>query len=269
MLKILIASFLFFSFGLSAQKVTETIYFFKNLEIKDSTQLLLVTHRAQTNTAHLLGNRLYSDTSYIRKLKENSYKEIIDGEYEAHFCGYDMYFYGVYGNEVQFLNAANSQCGLNDLGCETLDTMLFLGAPLHFDTLDIGTSFWSSNYDSILENSILTTSHDIVIWDLARNKKYPRFYYDYSFEVILENDSEKSEREIIETYLATITDNLNGVNWHYRYQDSINRIFEGPEIRFQCYLKDFRKADFEQMNLKPVNKQFDPQNNYLLLKPEN
>ena len=267
MLRILLIFLIINPFRITAQTVTETIYFFQNLEIREGTQLLLVTNRAQTHTAHLLGNRLYSDTSYMRKLKENSYKEIIDGISEVHLCGYDMYFYAVNGDEVRYLNAANSNCGLNDLGCEELDTMLFTGTPLYFDTLNIPGNEWNSKNDSILEKAVFTTSHWVDHWGIAQSEKFPRFYYDYYFEVVLKNEQGKSRRELIEQYVSTLTDDFNGFNWNYDYDDSINRIFEGPESRFQCYLKDFRKSDFTNMELKPVSKVFDPRDHYLILKP--
>jgi hypothetical protein len=84
-----------------------------------------------------LNARIYSDTNFIKQLKESWYVEVEENGVGRtyHKCGHDMHFYKLSGNEFTYLNQLNLNCQEYDIGSENLHVLSEFGKPLHIDTL--------------------------------------------------------------------------------------------------------------------------------------
>ena len=68
-------------------------FYFPDLDINDSTSLVLIVVDPQTDELRQLGHRIIKDTSVISKIKSSYYTEYEEGSKIVNFCGHDMFFY--------------------------------------------------------------------------------------------------------------------------------------------------------------------------------
>lgn len=231
-------------------------YFFDDrLEINDSTTLVLIVHLPQTKFAQDLNHRIYTDTNFIRKIKESWFtlRDTTLHGYTSHRCDFDLYFYNSTDSGLIYLNHLNSQCDQDKLGSKSFEILLESGKPLHVDTL---TRIGVNSYRANLFNEHLITSFvegNNEHWGVCRTKKYPRIYYESYFTVQLELDSNFTVIENVEQFLLKHTQNLDGINWNiarsnFKGKDKIKR-----SIDVTIYLKSAHFKAFEGFKLVPIS----------------
>jgi hypothetical protein len=190
-------------------------YFFKeNLPLNDSSGLILIIREPQTEFAKNLNHRIYRDTNFIKIVNESWFQEVKkDEEKVVHFCGFDMFFYKLEGNNMKFLNRMNSQCDINEINCKNFNILKEYGSPLHVDTLiEIPKSLFKK--DLFNSNYLFSNHINSISWEICKTSKYPRIFYDYYFKTKISLDTSYTINENIENYIKTFTPNFMGINWN-------------------------------------------------------
>jgi hypothetical protein len=217
------------------QKVREYL-FDGNLPINDSTSLVLIFEEAQTEFAKELNHRIYSDTNFIKKIKNEWFYEYdLEQGRLKHFCDYDMYFYKLEGKSMKYLARINSHCGLSEIKCFDLEDLANNGRPLHVDTLN---SISANTQKEELFNSQFVSSKYInsYEWDICKTNLYPRIYYDGYFKTTIKLDTSYSIEQNIQNFLLQYKQNLNNINWNAWGENSDNSY---KVKRFETYKESF------------------------------
>ncbi len=271
----LIFFFIFNAFTSESQLVRE--YFFDNdLPVNDSTALILIIDRPQSQFAQKLNHRIYKDTSFIKYLKESWFIEYDKNDWHSkHRCGYDMYFYSLSGEEYTYLNCLNSNCKSDKIGDVNLNMLLQMGAPLEVDTLT-RLSFWD-NKDSLFNEDLIEARYENYSeWGNTRTKKYPIIYYDRYFRTKLRLDTNFTINQNAANFIKTFTDDMTAINWSiptYTYSpisedDFLIKNFidnKVPcEIEMTVYFKSSKNHLFEKYSDKEVYFKIKRGNNLLL-----
>lgn len=123
---------------LDESKKIERRYFLEGRDlVENGGELVILVNEAQTQMAREMGAVIVRDTSFLRFVQDSIYKTL-DGRPEIiHFCGHDLYFYAKYGSNLQFIKAVNSNCGLNEFGCENMNRLLAHSEQLEMDTVNV------------------------------------------------------------------------------------------------------------------------------------
>lgn len=233
-------------------------YYFPQLDINDSTSLVLIVVDPQTEELKKLGHRIIKDTSVISKIKSSFYTEYEEGGKIINMCGHDMFFYSLIGNKPKYLNRLNSDCDISNL-----DIFFENGKVIRADSLsEIPAVFKSKPSALFTEDVFLNTVTNRSYWDQSKTYKYPTFYYDKFFEVDLFLDTLFTIKKNIELFLKKYTPDLTDVNWNYRkhslsieerkkqyYFEKNNEPFT---LKFTVYIKDDKQDLFNEFDLKPT-----------------
>ncbi len=259
MMKIAIAILLIFISIDSIGQIERNNFFDERLTINDSTSLIVLIQEPQTQFARELNARIYSDTNFIRQLKESWYVEVektgIGRTY--HKCGHDMYFYKLSGDEFIYLNQLNSNCQEYDIGLENLHVLNDYGKPLHIDTL---TRIRFNAYRDDLFVGDLIESYYIngngQNWEISKSSRYPKIYYEGCFKTTIALDSNLTIFENIEFFLGKYSDNLDGLNWNIENQGKIADLEKNKTKRaldITIYLKQSKFDLFHEYSIEKVN----------------
>lgn len=237
-------------------------YFFDNkLQINDSTSLIVLIKDAQTQMARELGNRIYTDTAFIRKIKNRFYeeKEVINGilSEEVHFCGHDMYFYSLSKGNMTYLNRLNSNCGLSEVSCKDLSILFESGRIMRIDTLTSLPKKYKKSRDGLFtDNVIMSYFEDTQSWDICQSSRFPKIYYDgyFKLEVIL--DTSFTINQNIEKLLKQYSDDIQNMNWNVWSTDiearKFNILNETTKFEVFVYLKRQSFKDFKTFDIQPI-----------------
>lgn len=259
---------LFIFSSVSAQTIGETMrrYFFDDqLTIDDSTALIVLVRDSQTQFARELNARIYTDTNFIKKLKETWYVEYkYEGQGRSgHLCGHDMFFYKHSGSEFTYLNNLNSNCGISEVGCTNLHVLLESGRPLRIDTL---TRIRMNMYkkDIFTEDLIkgYCTNNEIN-WEICSTKKYPRIYYDGYFKTQIILDTTMTVNQNVENFIRLYAKKSERINWNISKNQLSEQEFTnakkdlvntGPrEIEITFYLKMSEFELFKDFDIETID----------------
>lgn len=188
----------------SIGQISRVYFFDENLPINDSTSLLVIAENPQTQFAKNLNARIYSDTNFLKKIKESWYVEESNaGKGRTyHRCGHDLYFYKLSGDEFTLIKKLNSQCKEFDIGMADIEVLREYGKPLHIDTL---TRLRINAYRDDIFTEDLIESYYIngkgQNWEITKSTRYPKIYYEGYFKTTIPLDSSLSIAENIERFI--------------------------------------------------------------------
>src|SRR5574343_287024 len=216
---------MFFSMLCAGQE--NRIYFFDDsVPVNDSTALIYIVRDPKTLLAKELNYRIYTDTSFIRKLKDTCYVVVEGGLGKGrtyHECGYDMQFYILSGTKFTYYNHLNFACYEYDLGKGNINLFATSGYQLKVDTI---TRFPMS--------------------------AYPEDYFTTS--ILL--DSNFTINQNAENFVKTYTNNLEFINWNIP-QTAGTKKFENDkqpiEVEIEVYLKKEDYVYFKSFKINPVD----------------
>lgn len=244
-------------------------YYFPELEITDSTSLVLIVVDPQTETLKQLGHRIIKDTNVISKIKSTFYIEY-EGDKIINMCDYDMFFYSLTGNKAKYLNRLNSDCDVN-----SLNIFFENGATIRTDSLSEIPEEYKTKPSSIFTKDVfMNTVTNLSYWDQAKTYKYPSFYYDNFFEVEILLDTLFTIEENVELFIKKYTSDLTDINWNYR-KNSISLEEKKKQyyfltknipcmLNFTIYFKDDKVALFNEFELKPTVAKLSEQHQLIL-----
>lgn len=256
---IFVLVFLLFCNLCSAQIVRE--YFFKDLEITDT--LVVFCQEPQTDIAKQLHNRIYFDSTFLQKIKNEFYEEYEAEEKLMHFCGFDLFFYKLENGKLKLINKLNSTCGLHQFVCKEngLNMLLESGNPIKIDTIQKTPKTKQELIDILNQKSVLKWEYNKIFWEICKTSKYPHLYYDGRFRAKIVMDTAFSLPKNIDNFLMKYVANTNDINWNFPYQwgqtegnnmkiKRFERLKEVVEIEVDFYLK---KKDFKAFKSHKIN----------------
>lgn len=249
---------MFFSMLCAGQE--NRIYFFDDsVPVNDSTALISIVRDPKTLLAKELNYRIYTDTSFIRKLKDTCYVVVEGGLGKGrtyHECGYDMQFYILSGTKFTYYNHLNFACYEYDLGKGNINLFATSGYQLKVDTI---TRFPMSAYpeDYFTKDLIgFSSSGEIKQWCYTRNERFPDLYYDGYFKTSILLDSNFTINQNAENFVKTYTNNLEFINWNIP-QTAGTKKFENDkqpiEVEIEVYLKKEDYVYFKSFKINPVD----------------
>lgn len=232
-------------------------YFFDDkLKINDSTSLVVFTRNPQTQMAKDLRHRIYSDTNFIRRVKNDFYElknpfmpEIV------HYCDFDVFFYSYNGHELNYLNKLNSSCDISKINCRDLEVLFQPGSRLRVDTL---SSFPDKDGKSkiFLENVIVSYFENTESWDICKSSRLPHIYYDGYTVVNIQLDTALTIEENIKNYIKMYSDDLDNINWNiWSHTDDVQKftLFKEPsKVDLFIYLKEDAFDDFKKFDIEKI-----------------
>jgi len=239
-------------------------YFFDDkLQINESTSLVILIKEPQTQMARELGNRIYRDTSFIRKIKNQFYevKEIKNGEGQEliHFCGHDMYFYLLSNGNMTYLNKLNSNCGLSEISCNDLSILFESGKKLRQVRLTSLPEKYIKSRDGLFSDKVITSYYENQeFWDICKSSRYPNIYYDGFFDMQVAIDPSITINQNIENKLKSYVRDMKDVNWNassYLVNGKLAQHKKTNEpiiIEIRVFVKKKAFKFFKTFDIKPI-----------------
>tara|TARA_B100000508_G_scaffold138562_1_gene134930 strand:- start:610 stop:1437 length:828 start_codon:yes stop_codon:yes gene_type:complete len=234
-------------------------YFFDDkLKINDSTSLVVFTRNPQTQMAKDLGHRIYSDTNFIRRLKNDFYE--LKNPYTpeiVHFCDFDIFFYSYDGHELNYLNKLNSHCDISKINCRNLDVLFRPGSELRVDTLSSFPERYKNDKSKLFtEDVIVSYFENTESWDICKNSRLPRIYYDGYAVVNIKLDTALTIEENIKKYIKQYTDDLNDINWNvWSHTEGVREFIEYKQpsnVDLFIYLKKEVFDEFKELDIEKI-----------------
>ncbi len=254
-----------FLFG---QKVRE--YFFENLSTTDT--LVIFSRDPQTEIANQLDNRIYSDSAFLRKIKNEFYEEYEFDQKLTHFCGFDLFFYKLSNGKLVFLNELNSTCGLSQFACKETGLSLLLesGKYLKIDTLFNTPKSRQVLREKLQHRNVLLWKYSTQLdWDIRKTSKFPKICYDGYFKTKIVLDTNYSLAENMNYFLLKYTSNCENINWNIRQEwnktegnsmklKRFERLKESVEIEVEFYLNKTDFQSFKKMKITRIDFKINP-----------
>lgn len=245
-----------------ARSYTYKEYFFDDkLIVNDSTALVILIQEPQTQMAKELGHRIYKDTTFIRKIKNQFYEEklVEDGKTKEvmNFCGYDMYFYSLYKNELTYLNKLNSNCGISEVSCKDLSILFESGKILSVDTLTSLPKKFNKSKATLFSDKVITSYFENTQqWDICKTSRFPNIYYDGYFGAEITLDSSFTINQNIELFLKKYTSEIQNINWNVRSNNieviKFIRFKESTKIELTVFLTKQSFKPFKSFDIQPI-----------------
>lgn len=240
-------------------QIERTYFFDERLTINDSTSLIVIIREPQTQFAKELNARIYTDTNFMKQLKE-SWSVEVEGNGAGrmyHRCGHDMYFYKLSGNEFTYLKKLNSNCQTYDIGSANLGVLSEFGKPLHIDTLT--RIPFNAHRDDLFTEDLFESYYidgQNQNWECSKATKYPKIYYEGCFKTRIELDSSRSIFENIDLFLGQYTNDLEGLNWDIENQGKIDDLEKNKTkstLDLKVYLKQDQFEFFSEYTIEKVD----------------
>jgi hypothetical protein len=261
---------------LFSQKTGRKIYFLDSTIFKPTDELVLIVDRPQSTFAKTLGSRIYSDSNTIKKICTSFYftKEVSNKEDETSlFCGYDLYFYIKKENELELIQALNSDCQLNIIGGKENLLLLELGEKISIDTLN--EAFRKRYKDSIFQNTFLVKERFLddknfqaISWcELSNDFNFPKWYYDGKVTIQLNNSDIFKTNESIEEFIKSfgiIETKKSQINWCGNKKNSTGTITFYIKKELFHYFDDYDLIKYTNRDYKRFFE--DKKYTYLLFK---
>ncbi|MEX0598532.1 MAG: hypothetical protein WD512_18770 [Candidatus Paceibacterota bacterium] len=242
----------------TSRAVYKDYFFDDKLKINDSTSLVVFTRNPQTQMAKDLGHRIYSDTNFIRRVKNDFYElrnpllpEIV------HFCDFDVFFYSYNGHELNYLNKLNSQCNISKINCRDLEVLFQPDSRIRVDTLNSFPDKYRDDKSKIFsENVIVSYLENSESWDICKSSRLPRIYYDGYTVVNIKLDTALTIEENIKSYIKTYSNDFKNINWNvWSHTDGVQKftLFNEPsKVDLFIYLKEDVFDDFKEFDIKKI-----------------
>lgn len=261
MWKLLLFLILSVQLGNAQDSIVRDYFFDQNLTVDSTTSLVLLVRNPQTEFAKNLGHRIYTDSNQINELKRTFYKNIENGVYSVHKCGYDLFFYLYKNDTLHYLKALNSNCSIGDFECENFDALKENGESLRTEVLWEIPDDFKANKDRYFSNLLTSYYFSESPSEKLNNALYPIMYYEHYFTVTFDLDTTISPKKNIENYLAKYTSNYAGVQWYFKYNNyyTLDGKFDPRKMKdgrcsaeFSVYFKESRLKDFSGETIYPV-----------------
>jgi hypothetical protein len=242
-------------------------YFFDDkLKVNDSTSLVVFTRNPQTQMAKDLGHRIYSDTNFIRRIKNDFYElrnplmpEIV------HFCDFDVFFYSYNGHELNYLNKLNSQCDISKINCRDLEVLFQPDSRIRVDTLNSFPDKYRDDKSKIFSENVIVSYFENTdswnfgnsnSWDVCKSSRFPRIYYDGCIVVDIQLDTALTIEENIKNYITKYSDDFDNINWNvWSHTEGVQEftVFNvSSKVDLFIYLKEDAFDDFREFDIEKI-----------------